>query len=86
MPQSADSFSSGRTVRKGRIGRRVERLTLAAGALLLMLYGEQWLLQRAPAAADELTVATCMIDAVEGTPAGANVCASELPIHDEATR
>ena len=89
MSLSPDLFASRRTVaarRKSRIGTRVERLTLAAIALLLMLYGEQWLLQQAPAAADELTVATCVIDAVDGTDARANVCARDLPIHDEATR
>ncbi len=86
---SADPFASRCTVpapRKPRIGARVERLTLAAIALLLMLYGEQWLFERAPTAADELTVASCMIDAVDGAEARANVCASDLPIHDEAAR
>jgi hypothetical protein len=72
--------------RKPRIGARVERLTLAAIALLLMVYGEQWLLQQAPATADELTLGTCMIDAVDGTDARANVCVSDLSIHDEAAR
>jgi hypothetical protein len=89
MPLTAKRFAFGRPVRARRkswIAARVERLTLAAVALLLMLYGEQWLLQQSPAAVDELTVATCMIDAVDGADARTNVCASDLPIHDEAAR
>ena len=72
--------------RQAGIAARVEKLALAAIALLLMLYGEQWLLQEAPSARDELIVATCMIDAIDGADARASVCASDLPIHDEATR
>jgi hypothetical protein len=89
MPLHANPFASRCTVparRRPRIGARIERLTLAAIALLVMAYGEQWLFQRAPAAADELTVATCAIDAVDGADARTNACASDLPIHDEATR
>ena len=48
-----------------RIGARITSVALALAALLLMLNGEVWLLQRTPARPDELTVATCAIDAVD---------------------
>jgi hypothetical protein len=54
--------------------------------LLLMLYGEQWLLQ-APAAADEWIVATCMVDAFDGDLRSAtNLCTNDVPIMDEEER
>ena len=37
---------------------------LAVVALLLMLNGARWLLQESPPAANELLVATCVLDAV----------------------
>jgi hypothetical protein len=52
-----------------RTGARVTAIALAFAALLLMLNGEVWLLQRASDVPDELTVATCAIDAV-GPDAG----------------
>jgi len=44
---------------------RIRAIGLALAAVLLMLNGEIWLLQRAPGAPDELTVATCAIGAVD---------------------
>jgi hypothetical protein len=39
-------------------------VVLAVVALLLMLNGARWLLQESPPAANELLVATCVLDAV----------------------
>jgi hypothetical protein len=47
------------------IGARITAYSLALAALLLMLNGEVWLLQGPSDAPDELTVATCAIDAVD---------------------
>ena len=44
---------------------RATAVALALLALLLMLNGEIWLLQRTSGAPDELTVATCAIEAVD---------------------
>jgi len=89
MPLHANPFASRCTVparRRPRIGARIERLTLAAIALLVMAYGEQWLFQRAPAAAAQVHERLGRLDAVDGADARTNACASDLPIHDEATR
>ena len=50
---------------RSRIGARVTAFALAFAALLLMLNGEVWLLQRTSDTPDELTVATCAINAVD---------------------
>jgi hypothetical protein len=66
-----------RRVRRARprTGARLTAIALAFAALLLMLNGEVWLLQRASDVPDDLTVATCAIDAV-GPDAGlVNACA-----------
>ena len=47
------------------IGARVTAFALALAAVLLMLTGEVWLLQGTANLPDELTVATCAIDAVD---------------------
>lgn len=65
---------------------KISATALAAVALLLVLYGEQWLLQQPPPIPDELVVATCMLDAVDGGDARSGICAADLPIFDEATR
>lgn len=44
---------------------RATTIALALLALLLMLNGEIWLLQRTSNAPDELTVATCAVEAVD---------------------
>src|SRR5882672_4889040 len=60
-----------------RVGTRLTAFALAALALLLMLYGERWLLEQGPAATNELTVATCVVDAVYREAGPANACASD---------
>ena len=44
---------------------RTTTVALALLVLLLMLNGEIWLLQRTSGAPDELTVATCAVEAVD---------------------
>ena len=60
---------------RSRIGARVTAFALALAALLLMLNGEVWLLQRTSDTPDELTVATCAIDAVDPDAGLVKACA-----------
>jgi len=55
--------------RRSRTATRITAFALTLAALLLMLNGEVWLLQRTSDVPDELTVATCAIQAV-GPDAG----------------
>lgn len=57
---------AGRRNKLHRIRARLTVFAAVAAALLLMAYGEQWMLQRAPASADELAVATYAVDALAG--------------------
>jgi hypothetical protein len=57
-------------------GARMTAFALAAAAVLLMLYGELWLLERSTVAADELTMAACLIDAVDPDRIPTSVCMS----------
>ena len=67
------------------IGARITALSLALAALLLMLNGEIWLLQRTPDAPDELTVATCAIDAVDPDAGLVNACGQRTMHVDKET-
>ena len=49
-------------------------LAIALGMLGLMAYGERWMLEHPATAANELIVATCVIDAVFGPTDQADVC------------
>ena len=57
--------SSRRSTGSPRPRSRATMVALALLALLLMLNGEIWLLQRSSGAPDELTVATCAVEAVD---------------------
>ena len=57
-----------------RIGARVIAVALAVVAVLLMLNGEAWLLARTSGAPDELTIATCFIDAVDPRAGALTAC------------
>ena len=59
--------------RKG-LRARTSAVVVATAIVLLMLYGEAWLLQRTHDAPDELTVATCALDAVASDAGRASVC------------
>jgi hypothetical protein len=56
------------------LGARTTAVVLASAIVLLMLYGEAWLLQRTHDAPDELTVATCAFDAVASDADRASAC------------
>ena len=49
-------------------------LAVAAVALVLMLNGSQWLLHESPAGANELLVATCVLQSVSDDEAASQVC------------
>jgi hypothetical protein len=55
---------------KPALATRVAKLAIAVLALAVMFYGARWSLLEAPAAASELVIATCMIDAVYGDACG----------------
>ena len=66
-----------------RIRARVTVFAVAAAALLLMAYAEQWMLQRAPTSADELTVATYAVDALSGGAIAGEATTSDTNPEDE---
>jgi hypothetical protein len=49
-----------------RLGARLTALVAAAAALVLMSFGEHWLLRQAPATPSELAAATYAVDALAG--------------------
>jgi hypothetical protein len=55
-------------------GLRWTTLAVAVVALLLMLNGSRWLLQESPPAANELLVATCVLQSVSDDEAPSQVC------------
>ena len=50
-----------------RVGGRLIAFAMTAAALVLILYGEHWLLRHAPATPSELAAATYAVDALSGT-------------------
>ena len=64
---------------------RSTAIGLALAAVLLMLNGEIWLLQRASGAPDELTVATCAIDAVDPDASLTKACMPSTMTVDKET-
>ena len=52
--------------RRNRVRGRLAAFAFAAAALVLMAYGQHWLMQQAPAAASELAAATYAVDALSG--------------------
>ena len=59
---------------KPTAGARWTTLLVAVVALFLMLNGARWLLHESPPAANELIVATCVIDSVAGEDTPSRVC------------
>jgi hypothetical protein len=55
-------------------GVRWTALAVAVVALVLMLNGSQWLLHESPAGANELLVATCVLQSVSDDEAPSQVC------------
>jgi hypothetical protein len=67
------------------VGARITAFSLAVAALLLMLNGEAWLLQRTSEAPDELTMATCAIDAVDPQVSPVEACGQRTLNVDKET-
>ena len=61
---------------KPTLSARLIVLAIAVTALVLMVNGGTWLLEESPAAANELTVATCIFDVVYGEGAEPDACTS----------
>ena len=61
-------------------GARATAFALAVLALLLMLNGEAWLLQRTADAPDELAVATCAFAAVDLSSGLMPACTQSTPM------
>ena len=62
--------------RRAPLAARVLALALAFAGGVLAVSGEHWLLQEAPATANELTLATCALDDVYGAARPAGTCVS----------
>ena len=59
------------------------RGAIAVAALAVMVNGARWELTSAPAAANELLMATSVIDTVSGDPSPANGCPATGPNRDQ---
>ena len=66
-----------------RIRARLTVFAVAAAALLLMAYAEQWMLQRAPTSANELTVAMYAVGALSGGAIAVDAPANDTNPEDE---
>ena len=69
---------AGRRRKRQRIRARVILLAVAAAMLVLMSYGEHWLLQQAPATPSELAAATYAVDALSGGAVVVDADANDL--------
>jgi hypothetical protein len=76
---------TGRRKRKHHI-RTFAAFAAAAAALVLMTYGQHWLLQEAPATTSELAAATYAIDALSGGTAVAADANGTNPDDKEVAR
>ena len=54
----------------------VAKIAIALAVLYVMFNGERWLLEHSPTGANEMIVATCVVDAVFGDAASTNACSS----------
>ena len=63
-----------RPCRRVSLRARLLALAVAFGGGLLAASGEQWLLEEAPPAVNELTLATCVLDGVYGDVEPAAAC------------
>ena len=74
MNRTFDTTCLRRPCRAVPLRARLVALALAFGGGLLAASGEQWLLEEAPPAVNELTLATCVLDGVYGDPEPAAAC------------
>jgi len=71
---------------KPTLGARLGKVAIALVALYVIVNGERWVLEHSPAAANELIVATCVVDSVFGNAIPANACTSGGTSVDEESR
>jgi len=69
-----DSDCRNRPHRRVPLANRLLALALAFAAGVLAFSGEHWLLEEAPQAANEMTLATCVLDDVYGDLRPAATC------------
>ena len=69
--------------RRPLLRERLALLALIVAVLLLGLTGERWLLETAPVAANELTLATCVVDDVVRGVQPAAACTSASLDHSQ---
>lgn len=62
-----------------RAGARLAALAAVVAALVLMSFGEHWLLRQAPATPSELAAATYAVDALAGGAAVMDADANDIP-------
>ena len=53
---------------------RLAKVAIALAVIYVVFIGERWVLEHSPPAANELIVATCVVDVVFGDAIPANVC------------
>jgi hypothetical protein len=61
-----------------RISGRLAALAIVIAAIVLMAYGQQWLLRQAPATPSELAAATYAVDALAGGAAVLDADANDI--------
>jgi hypothetical protein len=74
--------SDASTPPRRRLSLRLARFTLALAALLVMFYGQRFVIEHSARDVDELTVAACIADAIYGGSGHASACTS-IPSVDQ---
>lgn len=74
LPYAACASRHAKPVKRP-VGSRLLTFVIALAILYGMYSGERWLLEHSPASANELSVATCMVDIVFGDGPPINACA-----------
>ena len=74
LPYAACASRHAKPVKRP-VSSRLVTIAIALAVIYGMYNGERWLLEHSPAPANELSVATCMVDIVFGDGALANLCA-----------
>jgi hypothetical protein len=69
--------------RRSSLRERLALLVLVVAALMLGFTGERWLLETTPVAANELTLATCVVNDVVGEVHPAAACTSASNDHPQ---
>ncbi len=59
---------------KPALRTRLAKIAIALSLIYVVFIGERWVLEHSPPAANELIVATCVVDVVFGDAIPASVC------------